>query len=170
MAPMGTPHCSTLNVASGLLSRLYGDGFFVSVQCPIDAGDGTEQEPDIAIIRGDARGFCDRLPSTAELVIEVADTSLSAKPSRESTSAPNSPNSGSSTSSSARSRYTVSQSTAPTLSNNLAHAGSRSICPDSGRQFLYPTSCRKLLSRLDSHSLSCRCGACLGGDRHHRLC
>jgi Uma2 family endonuclease len=76
MAPMGTPHFSTLNIAQRALASAYGHSHFVSVQCPFNAGDNSEPEPDIAVIKGDARDFYDRLPSSAVLIVEIADSSL----------------------------------------------------------------------------------------------
>ena len=43
---------------------------------PLRLGEITEPEPDVAVIAGSIRDYTDAHPSTAALVIEVADTSL----------------------------------------------------------------------------------------------
>jgi Uma2 family endonuclease len=43
---------------------------------PLDAGEFSEPEPDIAIIQGEVRDFKTAHPRTAVLLVEVAETSL----------------------------------------------------------------------------------------------
>jgi Uma2 family endonuclease len=75
MAPIGTVHAST--------TRLLADHFnhriaqcFVSVQQPIHLSEGSEPEPDIAIVRGHNRDYRARHPGAADclLIIEIAHT------------------------------------------------------------------------------------------------
>ena len=76
MAPIGTVHASTTRALADFLMR-HTTGCVVSVQQPISLSDGSEPEPDIAIVRGRNHDYLDRHPSAADclLVIEVAHTS-----------------------------------------------------------------------------------------------
>jgi len=51
-------------------------GFDVRGQLPLDLGDDSAPEPDLAVVRGSIRDFRDHHPTTAVLVVEVADSSL----------------------------------------------------------------------------------------------
>ncbi len=51
------------------------ENFFITKEDPIGTLD-SEPEPDIAIIAGQPRDFLDKLPSSAELVVEVAVSTL----------------------------------------------------------------------------------------------
>lgn len=76
MSPQNHPHAMAIVLIDRALRRVLPDGYFVRVQMPLAAGEASEPEPDIAVIAGDPRDFEDH-PSTAALVVEVADTSLS---------------------------------------------------------------------------------------------
>lgn len=51
-------------------------GYFVSTQCPLDVGELSEPEPDVTVVAGDVRDYKDAHPTTAVLIVEIADTSL----------------------------------------------------------------------------------------------
>jgi Uma2 family endonuclease len=53
-----------------------GSGFEVRGQLPLDLSDDSAPEPDVAVVRGSSRDFRDHHPTTAVLVVEVADSSL----------------------------------------------------------------------------------------------
>jgi Uma2 family endonuclease len=57
-----------------LLNRTLPSGFFISSEQPITC-EGSEPEPDIAVIGGTEEEFWTQHPSTADLVIEVCVTS-----------------------------------------------------------------------------------------------
>lgn len=76
MAPMGSPHSTAVRLLVASLRKAFGKGFIVDSQLPLRLGNYDEPEPDVAVIKGDLRDFADHHPNTAELVIEVADTSL----------------------------------------------------------------------------------------------
>ena len=76
MPAMGNRHRATVTLASDTLRRVFGDGFFVSVQSPFDVGQDTDPEPDIAVIEGRARDFVDQGLTQAALIVEVSDTTL----------------------------------------------------------------------------------------------
>ena len=76
MAPMGTTHSTAVRLVVSCLRKVFGDGFVVDSQLPLGLGKFDEPEPDVAIIEGDIRDFTNVHPSTARLIIEVADSSL----------------------------------------------------------------------------------------------
>jgi len=51
-------------------------GYHLQVQAPLAISDDGEPEPDVAVIQGAIRDYATRHPTTALLVVEVADTSL----------------------------------------------------------------------------------------------
>lgn len=74
MSPQDAPHTSTISKLDRLLQRYFADRAEVRVQAPLAVSGESEPEPDIAIV---ALGDYDtEHPSTAHLVIEVADSSL----------------------------------------------------------------------------------------------
>jgi Uma2 family endonuclease len=48
----------------------------VQTQSPIDLGELSDPEPDVAVIAGEVRDYTAAHPTTAALVVEVADTSF----------------------------------------------------------------------------------------------
>jgi Uma2 family endonuclease len=78
MSPQRPPHSATVQRASSYLKKILGDRATVRIQAPITLSINSEPEPDIAIVRNDARDYFDRHPSAADtfLLIEVADTTL----------------------------------------------------------------------------------------------
>lgn len=78
MAAQNSAHRTALN-----LVRVYLDGIaalaqpaHVSVQSPVAIGGRSLPEPDLAVISGTIRDYADHHPSSAILIVEVADTSL----------------------------------------------------------------------------------------------
>lgn len=76
MSPMGSPHRTAVLLTGDRLRQVFRQGYFVSTQCPLDLGEIFEPEPDVAVIAGSIRDYTEAHPSTASLVVEVADTSL----------------------------------------------------------------------------------------------
>ena len=74
MAPFSPPHVFTVNFLTAALSRLADGKAWLSVQNSLRLNDGTEPEPDIALLRTDTP--TDRLPGAANtlLVVEIAVT------------------------------------------------------------------------------------------------
>jgi len=58
------------------LSRIFGDGWDVRGQMPLALGDDSEPEPDVAVVAGSPRDYRDAHPTTAALIVEVADASV----------------------------------------------------------------------------------------------
>ncbi|MEJ7849000.1 MAG: Uma2 family endonuclease [Pyrinomonadaceae bacterium] len=76
MAPMKSPHATSIQLAYDLLAKIFQKEFLVRQQMPLSLSKSDEPEPDIAVVSGSARDFADAHPKTARLVIEVSDSSL----------------------------------------------------------------------------------------------
>ncbi|MGH2459093.1 MAG: Uma2 family endonuclease [Chloroflexota bacterium] len=75
VAPQHAPHASGVVAAGEALRSVYGAGFSVRIQLPLAATADSEPEPDVAVVRGHWRDFTRAHPTTALLVVEVADSS-----------------------------------------------------------------------------------------------
>ncbi len=69
------PHRVALELSSDAIRTAFGAGWRVCVQMPLVLGLSTDAEPDIAVVAGSPRGTTAH-PTTAALVVEVADSSL----------------------------------------------------------------------------------------------
>lgn len=76
MSPQRSPHSATVSLVAEVLKGAFGRGFYVREQQPIELGARSMPEPDIAVVRGSAADYFDSHPRTAELLVEVADSSL----------------------------------------------------------------------------------------------
>jgi Uma2 family endonuclease len=76
MSPPKGPYATASDLTESALREVFRTGYRVRVQKPLTLGGISEPEPDIAVVRGAARDFVRSHPTTAELVVEVADTSL----------------------------------------------------------------------------------------------
>jgi Uma2 family endonuclease len=76
MSPAGSQHATAVMLANDALQKAFGKHYYVRVQCPIDLGQASEPEPDLAVVKGHIRDFTKAHPTTALLLIEVADTTL----------------------------------------------------------------------------------------------
>lgn len=76
MSPMLGPHATAGTLVEGAVGGLFGKGFFMRVDKPLDLGEGSEPEPDVAIVQGHPRDFVQNHPTSAVLIVEVSDTSL----------------------------------------------------------------------------------------------
>lgn len=73
--PMNPPHAITLELVDEALRAVFGPGGRIRSQSPLVLGLDLDPEPAFAVIAGTPRGGSGH-PTTAELVIEVADSSL----------------------------------------------------------------------------------------------
>ncbi len=74
--PQGSRHaaaCLRIRIA---LDQAFGRDFHVRPQFPIALDDVSEPEPDIAVVRGRIEDYLDTHPTSPELIVEVADSSL----------------------------------------------------------------------------------------------
>jgi len=77
MPTMNSPHATGLTLTDNVLRTIFSEGFVIRNQMPLDFGKDFETVPDIAIINGKIRDFLNSHPQTADLVVEVSDTTLS---------------------------------------------------------------------------------------------
>ena len=73
--PMNPPHAITLELVEEALRTAFGTGWRFRSQSPLVLGQDLDPEPDFAVIAGTPRGSSGH-PTTADLVVEVADSSL----------------------------------------------------------------------------------------------
>lgn len=76
MAPQNSRHSTALRLVEDVLRNAFGAGYDVRPQLPLALEDHTEPEPDIAVVVGSPRDYRDQHPTTAVLVVEIADSSL----------------------------------------------------------------------------------------------
>ena len=73
--PMNPPHAITLELVEEALRTGLGTGWRIRSQSPLVLGQDLDPEPDFAVMVGTPRGNSGH-PTTADLVVEVADSSL----------------------------------------------------------------------------------------------
>jgi len=74
-APRYSSHATGIRLAETAARAIFGIGYDVRGQLPLALGDYAEPEPDVAVVRGDARTYTRAHPTSAVLVIEVAESS-----------------------------------------------------------------------------------------------
>ncbi|HVC62423.1 MAG TPA: Uma2 family endonuclease [Acetobacteraceae bacterium] len=78
MSPIGPRHALAVDALNESLIKAVAGRAWVRVQNPIELGDGTEPQPDFALVRRPWRGYPGAHPRPEDifLLVEVADTSL----------------------------------------------------------------------------------------------
>lgn len=76
MAPQSSLHYTAIRNVETALRQIFGGGFELRVQGPLALSDIDEPEPDVAVVEGSIDDYRDAHPTTAVLVVEVADSSL----------------------------------------------------------------------------------------------
>ncbi len=76
MSPMGSPHRTSVVLAGDALRSAFGVRAFVQTQSPMDLGEVSEPEPDVAVVAGEVRDYSQAHPKTAVLIVEVSESSL----------------------------------------------------------------------------------------------
>jgi Uma2 family endonuclease len=74
--PMNPPHSTALDLIADALRVVFATGWRVRIQTPLVLGLDTDPEPDLSVVAGSARDFATTHPTSASLVVEVSDTSL----------------------------------------------------------------------------------------------
>jgi Uma2 family endonuclease len=74
--PQGSPHAAVVMRIGQILAVAFGAGWHPRLHAPLALGEHSEPEPDIAVVAGEALDYVAAHPSTAALVVEVADSSL----------------------------------------------------------------------------------------------
>ena len=79
MGPIGWPHALAVGLVADALRAAFAIGYWLNIQQPFavpGSQPGSEPQPDVAVIPGSPRDCADH-PTTAALIVEVADTTLS---------------------------------------------------------------------------------------------
>jgi Uma2 family endonuclease len=78
MTPIGRRHAAVVDRSANGFSRRLGERTIVRVQGPVRLDDGTEPQPDIALLRPKSDYYDSGIPTAADvfLVVEVADSSV----------------------------------------------------------------------------------------------
>jgi Uma2 family endonuclease len=74
--PQGSSHSTIVALVGRVLASAFGAGWHARLHSPLALDDDSEPEPDVAIVSGTERDYISALPSTAALIVEVADSSL----------------------------------------------------------------------------------------------
>jgi Uma2 family endonuclease len=74
-APQSAPHVSGVHRTLKALERVFPDSY-IRVHAPLALADDSEPEPDLAVIQGTILDYAVEHPTTALLVVEIADSSL----------------------------------------------------------------------------------------------
>jgi Uma2 family endonuclease len=76
MPAMKRPHWAAQIRTRDRLQAVFAAGYIVSTNAPLDLEEQSAPEPDVAVVPGTLDDYPDRLPTTAVLIVEVADTSV----------------------------------------------------------------------------------------------
>jgi Uma2 family endonuclease len=74
--PQKSPHASTVSQVGLVLGVAFGVGWHVRTQLPLALDNDSEPEPDVAVVPGVPHDYFNAHPTTAPLIVEVADSSL----------------------------------------------------------------------------------------------
>jgi len=84
MSPQKSEHAAVVTAVGDLIRPIVEPaGFCVRVQCPLDLGQDTEPEPDVAVVAGKALDYREAHPRTATLIVEVAESTLESDRTRK---------------------------------------------------------------------------------------
>ena len=73
--PQKAPHSSGIRFMEKELARIFTEGYDIRTQMPLSLGEDSVPEPDIAVVGGSMRDYVYAHPTTAALVVEIADSS-----------------------------------------------------------------------------------------------
>jgi Uma2 family endonuclease len=76
MSPVSSKHAVMIQRIQKVLERIFAEGYFVGAQVPLDLGDLSEPQPDVAVYPGRDTDYLEQKPTHALLVVEVSDSSL----------------------------------------------------------------------------------------------
>jgi Uma2 family endonuclease len=76
MTPQGSVHATALLLAEEALRAAFHSGTHVRIQLPLALDPSSEPEPDVTVVLGSPRDYRDAHPTSALLVVEIADTTL----------------------------------------------------------------------------------------------
>ena len=70
------PHDTALGLTENWLRSVFATGYHIRCQMGFDIGTHNDPGPDLAIVPGTIRDYSTRTPTTAVLVVEIAESSL----------------------------------------------------------------------------------------------
>lgn len=73
---VGSSHYAAVMKTTRALTRAFGTGFLVRPQGPLNIGQRTDPEPDVAVVTGDIDDYLAAHPTQARLVVEISDATL----------------------------------------------------------------------------------------------
>lgn len=76
MTPQSSFHATGARLAQVALQSVFVEGFDIRVQMPIAFGFDSEPEPDVAVVPGTVRDYLYAHPTSAVLIVEIAESSL----------------------------------------------------------------------------------------------
>ncbi|MGQ0548838.1 MAG: Uma2 family endonuclease [Armatimonadota bacterium] len=76
MPPQSAGHATAVRRLQKALDGTFHEGHDVRAQLPLAAGTYSEPEPDIAVVPGSLDDYREQHPTTAVLVVEIADSTL----------------------------------------------------------------------------------------------
>ncbi len=76
MTPQRSQHAALISIVDEHLRTTFGLDYLIRIQMPIALGDDSEPEPDLAIVPGRPHAYLTHYPTTALLIVEIADTTL----------------------------------------------------------------------------------------------
>lgn len=76
MPPQKSPHFTALSLVEDALHAIFPTGCAIRVQGPLDVSPSSQPEPDIAVVSGSIRDYAKAHPTTALLVVEVAESTV----------------------------------------------------------------------------------------------
>jgi Uma2 family endonuclease len=74
--PQGSYHVTAVGMLGSRLASILPPGWIVRVQAPLALDEESAPEPDLAVVRGTWADYRDAHPTSAALLVEVADSSL----------------------------------------------------------------------------------------------
>jgi Uma2 family endonuclease len=76
MTPQNSWHAAAIQAAQEILHPIFRRGYSLRIQMPLALGLASEPEPDLAVVRGHWRDYREAHPTTAVLVLEIADSTI----------------------------------------------------------------------------------------------
>lgn len=77
LSPQNPQHSFIVDRVERILRPLFEPGYCVRMQLPIDLGQTTEPEPDVALVAGPPELYRSTHPKTVVLIVEVGESTLS---------------------------------------------------------------------------------------------
>jgi Uma2 family endonuclease len=77
VAQPNPPHDTALGLAGEWLRGVFNEGHHIRIQMGFDVGTEHDPGPDLAVVPGSIRDYSARMPTSAVLIVEVSETSLS---------------------------------------------------------------------------------------------